>query len=91
MCSVVTNLVTSLEFQATRCATTLFHPGRTGNVCVATRIYLLSSTVEGSAKSGYVVAPERSEQNEAWAGRNMERAWKKPSFFPNSEFIRRSM
>ena len=74
MCSVVTNLVTSLEFQPTRCATTLFHCGRTGDVYVATRIILLSSTAEGSATSGYVAATEGSGQREAWAGRNVERA-----------------
>ena len=63
--SVVTNLVTSLEFQPISCATTLFHFGRTRNVYVATRIILLSSTAESSAKKGYVVAPERSGQFEA--------------------------
>ena len=76
MWSVVTNLVTSLEFQPIRCATTLFHFGRTRNVYVATRIILLSSTAEGSATSSYVAATERSGQSEAWAGRNVERARK---------------
>ena len=74
MCSVVTNLVTSLEFQPIRCATTLLHFRRTGNVYVATRIILLSSTAKGSATNGYVAATERSGQSEAWAGRNVERA-----------------
>ena len=74
MCSVVTNLVTSLEFQPIRCATTLFHFGRPRDVYVATRIILLSSTAEGSATSGYVAATEHSGQSEAWAGRNVERA-----------------
>ena len=75
MCSVVTNLVTSLEFQPIRCATTLFHFGRTRNVYVATRIILLSRTAEGSATSGYVAATEQSGQSrEAWAGRNVEQA-----------------
>ena len=64
MCSVVTNLVTSLEFQPIRCATTLFHFGRTRNVYVATRIILLSSIAESSATSGYVVATERPGQSE---------------------------
>ena len=76
MCSVVTNLVTSPDFQPTRRATTLFHFGRTRNVYVATRIILRSSTAEGSATSGYVAATERSVQNEAWAGKNVERARK---------------
>ena len=82
MCSVVTNLVTSLEFQPIRCATTLFHFGRTRNGYVVNRTILLSSTAESSATSGYVVAPERSGQIEAWASRNVERARKKPSLFP---------
>ena len=76
MWSVVTNLVTSLEFQPIRSSTTLFHFGRTRDVYVATRITLLSSTAEGSATSGYVTATERSGQSEAWAGRNVERAEK---------------
>ena len=42
MCSVVTNLVTSLESQPIRWATMLFHIGRTRNVYVATRVILLS-------------------------------------------------
>ena len=76
MCSVVTNLETSLEFQPIRCATTPFHFGRTPDVYVATRTILLSSTAEGSTTSGYVAATERSGQSEAWAGRNVERARK---------------
>ena len=84
MCSVVTNLVSSLEFQPICCATTLFLFGRTRNGYVATRIILLSSTAEISATSGYVVATERSGQSEAWAGSEVERAKKKPSFLPKS-------
>ena len=91
MCSVLTNLVTSLEFQPILCATTLFHFGRTRNGYVATRCILLSSTAERSATSGYVVAPERSGQSEAWAGRNVDRTKKRPSFVPNSGFTRCSM
>ena len=52
----------------------MFHFGRTRNVYVATRIFFLSSTAEGSATSGYVAATERSGQSEAWASRNAERA-----------------
>ena len=74
MCSVVTNLVTTLEFQLIRCGNTLFHFGGTRDVYVATRIILLSSTAEGSATSGYVAATESSAQSEAWVGRNVERA-----------------
>ena len=90
MCSVVTNLVTSLEFQPIRCATTLFHFGRTRDVYVATKIILLSSTAEGSATSGYVAATERSGQSEAWAGRNVE-TWNglgnTPSLFQTVDLI----
>ena len=74
MCSVVTNLVTSLEFQPIRCATTLLHFRRKRNVYVATRIIFLISTAESGAASGSVVATERSGQNEAWANRNVEKA-----------------
>ena len=87
MCSVVTNLMTSLEFQPICCATTLSHLGRTWNGYVATRIILLSSTAGSSATSGYVVAPERSGQSEALAGRNVERASKTPSLFPSVDLI----
>ena len=65
MSSIVTNLVTSLEFQPIRCATMLFHFGWTRDVYVATRIILLSSTAEGSATSGYVAATERFGQSKA--------------------------
>ena len=85
MCSVVTNMVTSLEFQPIRCATMLFHYGRTRNVYVATRIILFSSTAESSATSGYIVATERSGQSEEWASRNVKR--NKPSLFPTVVLI----
>ena len=53
---VATDLVTSQNSQPIRCAIRLRHFGRTRAVYVATRIILLSSTAEGSATSGYVVA-----------------------------------
>ena len=87
MCSVVTNLVTSQEFQPIRCATTLFQPGRTRNGYEATRIILLSSTAESSATSGYVFAPERSGQKEACANRNVERARQSLFLFPTVDLI----
>ena len=90
MCSVVTNLVTSLEFQPIRCATTLFHFGWTRKGYVATRIILLSSTAESSSTSGYVVAPERSGQTEVWAGRNVEWTMNKPSVFPIVDLLDRA-
>ena len=87
MCSVVTNLVTSLQFKPIRCATTLFHFGRTRDVYVATRIILPSSTAESSATSGYVVATERSGQSEGWASKNVERARKKPRLLPTVDLV----
>ena len=65
MCSVVTNLVTSIESQPIRCATTLFHFERARNGYVATKIILLSRAAESSATSGCVVAQQRSRQIEA--------------------------
>ena len=91
MCSVVTGLVTSLEFQPIRSATMLRHFGWTRNGYVATRFILLSGTAESSATSGYVVLPERFGQSEARAGRNVDRTNKKLSVVPNSGFIRCSM
>ena len=88
MCSVETNMVTSLEFQPLLCATMLCHFGQTRNGYVATRFILLSSTAESSATSGYVVDPERSGQSEVRASRNVEWTRRKPSFVPNSGFNR---
>ena len=82
MCSVVTNLVRSLEFERIRCATTLCHFGGIWNGYVAAHFILLSSTAESSAASGYVLVPERFDQNGKPASRNEERTSKKPSFFP---------
>ena len=90
-CSVVTNLVTSAEFQPILCATMQCHFGRTPNGYVATRIVLISITAEITATSGYVVVAELSGQSEGWAARNVERTRKNPSFLPNSGFNRRSM
>ena len=90
MCSVVANLATSQEFEPIGCATMMCHFGRTRNDYVATRLILLSSTVESSATIGYVVAPERSGQNEASAGRNVERTmkkWKSLVFNPTVDLI----
>ena len=87
MCSVVTNLVTSLEFQPIHCATALFHFRRTRNVYVATRFILLSSTAESSAIGGYVIAPERFGQSEARAGRNVEWTKKSLVLFPAVDII----
>ena len=88
MCSVVTNLVTSLEIKPIPCATMLCHFGRTRNSYVATRFILPSSTAESSAESGYVVVPEGFSQSEARASGNVERTRKKPSFVPSGEYNR---
>ena len=88
MCSVVTNLVTSLEFKPIRFATTLCHFGRSRNGYVSTRFIRLSRT----AASGYVVVLERFGQNEELAtSKNEERTKKKPNFFPSSGFRRCNM
>ena len=90
MSSVATNLVTSLEFQPDRCVTTLCQFGRTRNGFVATH-FILNSTAESSATSGYVVVPECFGQNKEQASRNEERARKNHSFVPSSGFIHCNM
>ena len=86
MCSVATNLVTSLKINPIHCATMLCHFGRTPNCYVATHFILLSSAAESSATGCYVVVPECFGQNEEPAVRNEERTRKKPSFVPGSGF-----
>ena len=87
MCPVATNLMTSPDFNPIRCATTLCHFGRTRNDYVATHFFLLSSTAESSATSGYVVVPECFGQNEEPAGSNKERARRKSSLPPKGDLI----
>ena len=87
MCSVATNLVTSLEFNPIRCATTLCQFGRTWNGYVATHFILLSGTAESSATSGYVVVPERFGRNEELVGSNKERARKETSLVAKVDLI----
>ena len=86
MCSVETNLATSLQFQPIRCGTMLCHFGRTRNGYGATRFILFNSNAESRATSGYVVTPERFGQSGAQASRNVERTKKKPSFVPSNGF-----
>ena len=86
MCSVATNLVTLLEVRPNRCATTLCRFGRTRNCYVATH-FILSSSVESSATSGYVVVPEGFGQNQERASRNEERTSGKHSFFPTLDLM----
>ena len=87
MCSVVTNLVTSLEIKPFHCDTMLSHFGRKRNGYVATQFILLSSTMESSAASGYAVVPEHFGQNEEPAGSSKEWTGKKPSFVPKTDLI----
>ena len=86
MCYVVTNLVTSLDFKPVRCANTLCHFRRTRNGYVASHFTHQSNTAENNATSGYVVVPERFDQNEQPASRMKEPTRKKPSFVPSSGF-----
>ena len=85
-CSVANQLVTSLECNPIRCATTLCHFGQTRSGYVAIRFIPRGSTAESSATSGYVVVPERFGQNEEPAGSNEERTGKKRSFVSKSGF-----
>ena len=87
MCSVVTNLVTSLEFEPIPCASTLCHFRPTRNVYVATRFILLSSTAESRSTNGNVVLPEHSGQGEVRACKNEERATKSLVLFPAVNLI----
>ena len=87
MCSVVSSLVTSLDFQPSRCATMLCHFGHTRKVYIATRFTLLSSTAESSFTSSYVVVPERSGKREVRAAKNVERIKIKLSFFRSQQWI----
>ena len=87
MCFVAINLVTSLEFEPIRCATTLCRLGRTWIGYVATHFFLLGSTAESSATSGYVIVAERFGQNEEPASRNEERANKNLVLFPAVDLV----
>ena len=83
-CSVATNLVTPLEFNPIRCATTLCHFGRSRNGSVAARFILLSSTATSTATGHYVAVLERVGQKEEPASRNVERTNQKLIFVPKS-------
>ena len=83
-CSAATNLVTSLEFNPIRCATTLCNFGQTRNGSVATHFILLSSTATSSTTGDYAAVPERFGQNEEPASRIRQRARNKPSSAPKN-------
>ena len=91
MCSVVNNLVTSLEVKPIRFATTLCVFRRIRNGYVATQLILLNITVESSVTSGYVVLPERLGQNYETASTNEVPARKKSNFVPSNGFNRSTM
>ena len=81
-CSVVTNLVTSLEFSPIRCATMLCHFRQTRNGSVAVHFAPRGSIAMSSAPGDYVATPQRFGQNGEPADSNEERTRKKPSFVP---------
>ena len=91
MRSILTNLVTPIDFEPIRCAATLCHFRRTRNGYAPTHFIFLSSTEESSGTIGYVVVPERFGQNGEQAGRNQEPTKKKASFVPSSGFTRCKM
>ena len=86
MCSVATNLVTSLKTNRIHCATTLRLFGRTQNGYIATHFILLSSTAKSSATGGYVVVPEGFGQKADLPSRNEERTRKTASFVPSGRY-----
>ena len=90
LCSVATDLVTSLDFKPIRCGTLLCLFGQTRNANLKTHFIVLCSTSESSATNGFVVVPERFGQNGEPGSRNEERTRKKPKFFL-SGFKRRQM
>ena len=77
-CSEATSLVTSLEINPIRCATTLYQFGQTGNGSVATPFVLVNSTAVNIATGDNVAVPERFGQNEEPASKTKERTRNKP-------------
>ena len=85
--SVVTNLVTSLDFQPIRCANMVCHFRQTRNGYIDTQFLLLSSTAERIATGGYVIVPEHFGQNEEPAGCNWERTRRRLILVPKADLI----
>ena len=79
-CYVVTNLVTSLQYNRIGCATILCHFGQTRSGSVATHFILLSSTATSSATGDYEIVRQHFGPNEKLPNRNEERTIYKPSF-----------
>ena len=84
-CSVLTNLVTSLEYNPIRCATMLCYFGQTRNSYVALFFNLHGSIATSKAADDYVGVWDHFGQNGEPAGRKEERTRKKPSLFPKVE------
>ena len=63
-CFVAANLVTPLEFDPLRCATTVCHFGETQSGSMATHFILLSSIDTISATDDYIAVLEGLSQNE---------------------------
>ena len=87
MRSVTTNLMTSLDFNPIRCATTLRHFGRTRSSYLDIPFNVRGSTAMSSATGDYVAIPDRFGQNEEPAGSNKERATKKPGLVPKVDLF----
>ena len=88
MCSVATNLVTSLEFKPIRSATALCHFEQTRNGSLPTHSILLASTATNSATGNYIVVLECFGEHEEPAGSNKEQTTKKSRSVPKSGFER---
>ena len=85
-CFLLTNLVTSLEYNPLRFATMLCHPRQTRSSYLAIPVLLRGITVTMSATGNYVAVPERFEQNEEPASRNEDPTKRKHIFVPESGF-----
>ena len=86
--SVVTNMVTSLEFNPIRCATTLCHFGQTWIASVVNHSFLRCSVATSKATGNYVAVLEQFSQNEDTTSSIKERTRGKPTFVRKSKFNR---
>ena len=84
MCSVATNLVTSLEVNPSQSATILCRFRQTRSCYVAILSILCGSNA--TTIGDYVAVPERFGQIEEPASRNEERTEEKPKFVPKNGF-----
>ena len=65
MCSIATNLVTSLEFIPIRCVTTLCHSGRTESLILGTLSKLDEFLVNPQVRTGSGTVPGTSRNNDS--------------------------